>query len=299
MTARAPSAPPAPSQPAPPIKPLHQPGTVVVPQSTRRLAVGARAFMAILRRDLLVTRRELVWFLLQVLLQPLFLIFIFGKILPEIGLAAPNFGALLLPGIVALTLVTTAIQGVALPLVIDLGFAREIEDRLLAPLPISFVAIEKMLFATLRGLLAGAFIFPMGRLILGGDYQVRSDRIPMLIGIMILTALAGAALGLTLGTIVQPQQIGLMFSLIFAPLLFLGCTYYPWGQLDSIRWFQIVTLFNPVTYASEGLRRAMVPVTPGVPVHTLAIQWVLLGLVVTILGFGTYGIRSFHRRVVS
>lgn len=285
--------------PEPSLSPAFEPGVVIAPRRSHRLAVGTIAFLAILRRDLLVTRREFVSFLFQMLIQPLFFLFVFGKILPEIGLAQGGFAALLLPGIVALTVVTTAIQGVALPLVIDLGFAKEIEDRLLAPLPLPFVAIEKIIFAAMRGLIAGAAIFPLAWLILGDKYQVRTDAIPALVGVMILTAFAGAALGLTLGTLVQPQQIGLMFSLIFAPLLFTGCTYYPWGRLGTIRWFQIVTLFNPLTYASEGLRAAMVPRVPGQPLDTLMWYWVVLGLLATIVAFAAIGINLFHRRVVT
>ena len=296
----APAPPPAPAPaPAPPVRPTRTRDAIVVARPSRRVVVGATAFLAILRRDILVTRREFGSFLLQMLIQPLFFLFVFGKILPEIGLAQGGYAALLLPGIVALTLVTTAIQGVALPLVLDLGFAREIEDRLLAPLPIGFVAIEKVLFATLRGLIAGGAIFPLAWLILGNSFKVRSDAIPTLVGIMVLTSIAGAALGLTLGTLVQPQQIGLMFSLIFAPLLFTGSTYYPWGRLSTVRWFQIVTLFNPLTYASEGLRAAMVPPVAGHPIATLSYQWVVAGLVVTFVVFVTFGMHTFRRRVVS
>lgn len=297
MTTRTPSVPPGPTQSA-----LKR-EVVAIPRPTRRAAVASTAFLAILERDLLVTRREFALFIVQMLLQPLFFLFVFGKILPEIGFAQGEFASVLLPGIVAMTIVTTAIQGVALPLVIDLGFAREIEDRLLAPLPLQFVAVEKVVFAALRGLIAGTVIFPLAWIILGDSYHVRSDAIPAIIGVMILTAFAGAALGLTLGTLVHPQQIGLMFSLVFAPLLFTGCTYYPWAQLDTIRWFQVVTLFNPLTYASEGLRAAMVPGTVGGTVgqsfETLSSLWVVIGLVVTIVVFVAIGIRLFMRRVVS
>jgi len=41
-----------------------------------------------MHRDLVVTGREFVPFLLQALMQPLFFLFIFGKVLPGIGLAA-------------------------------------------------------------------------------------------------------------------------------------------------------------------------------------------------------------------
>ncbi|HEY6405842.1 MAG TPA: ABC transporter permease [Ktedonobacteraceae bacterium] len=193
----------------------------------------------------------------------------------------------------------TALQGVTLPLVLDLGFAREIDDRLLAPLPVSMVAVEKVIFAAMRGMVAGAIIFPLAYWILGNDYNVRSDDIATIIGIMVLTAFAGASLGLTIGTLIKPEQIGLMFSLIFTPLIFTGCVYYPWSSLDSIRWFQIITLFNPLTYASEGLRASMIPAIHGHTIPTLAMGWVILGLGVTFVAFLFIGIRTFRRRVVN
>jgi ABC-2 type transport system permease protein len=270
---------------------------------TSRFALASTAFFAILRRDIAVTRRDLISFLLQVLVQPLFFLFIFGKVLPGIGLAASGFGALLLPGIVSLTALLAAMQGVSLPLVLDLGFAREIDDRLLAPLPVTLVAVEKVLFAALRGSLAGGIIFPLAYWILGSQYHVRTDHIPTLIGMLALTTVAGACLGLVLGTIIQPEQIGLMFSLILTPLLFTGCTYYPWSGLGSIKWFQILTLFNPLTYASEGLRYSMVPPVQigghAVVVATLDMRWVLLALGVTILAFFLMGTLTFRRRVIS
>jgi ABC-2 type transport system permease protein len=268
-------------------------------RSRSRFGTALTAFLAILRRDIVVTGREFIAFLLQVLLQPLFFLFIFGKVLPSIGFARAGFAAVLLPGIVALTVVTTALQGVTLPLVLDLGFAREIDDRLLAPLPVNLVAVEKVIFAAIRGLIAGAIIFPLAWWILGNGFQVRNDAIGALIGVMILTAFAGATLGLFIGTTVKPEQIGLMFALIFTPLIFTGCTYYPWASLDGIKWFQILTLFNPVTYASEGLRASMVPTFNGQALPTLNMGWVILGLCVTIVAFFILGVRTFNRRVVN
>jgi len=183
---------------------------------------------------------------------------------------------------------------VTLPLLLDLGAAREIDDRLLAPLPISLVALEKVLFAAVRGLIAGTLLFPLARLILAGGYQVTIDRVGMIIGIMVLTAFVGASLGIYIGTIVKPEHIGVMFALIFTPLTFLGCTFYPWAALARVRWFQIITLFNPLTYAAEGLRYAMVP---GSAPTTLGPGWALLGLTAAILLCLTLGIMTFRRRV--
>ena len=95
-----------------------------------------RAFWALCERDFWVAfRRQLGGFLAQTLLQPLFYLFIFGRVLPEIGAAGQDYGSQLLPGVIALTLFLTALQNTALPLVIEFSFTKEIEDRLLAPLP--------------------------------------------------------------------------------------------------------------------------------------------------------------------
>lgn len=267
--------------------------------AAHRTGLALNAFFAILWRDVVITGREFVPFLLQALMQPLFFLFIFGKVLPGIGLAAGNFAALMLPGIVALTGMIAAMQGVTLPLVLDLGFAREIDDRLLSPLPVWWVALEKVLFGAMRGAIASSVIFPLGKWILGAGFAVRGDRIAMLIGMVVLTGCVGSTIGLLMGTIIKPEQISLMFTLIFTPLLFTGCTYYPWGALGSIRWFQILTLCNPLTYASEGLRYAMVPPVGGRDFPTLDLGWILFALGASVVVMFLAGCRTFHRRVVT
>jgi ABC-2 type transport system permease protein len=264
-----------------------------------RTLLALHAFFAILQRDVKVTGREFVPFLLQALMQPIFFLFIFGKVLPGIGLAAGAFAALMLPGIVALTGMIAAMQGVTLPLVLDLGYAREIDDRLLSPLPVWWVALEKVIFGAMRGVIASSVIFPLGWLILGNGFAVRGDRIPMLICMVLLTGCVGSTIGLLMGTVIKPDQISLMFTLIFTPLLFTGCTYYPWGALRGIRWFQMLTLLNPLTYASEGLRYSMVPPIGGHEFPTLGIGWSLLLLGVSMAAMFAAGARTFLRRVVT
>jgi ABC-2 type transport system permease protein len=264
-----------------------------------RTSISLKALIAIFERDLVVTGREFIPFLLQALMQPLFFLFIFGKVLPGIGLAAGNFASLMLPGIVALTGMIAAMQGVTLPLVLDLGYAREIDDRLLSPLPVWWVALEKVLFGTLRGAVASSVIFPLGWLILGSGYNVRVDRLAILIGMVILTALVGSTIGLLMGTVIKPEQISLMFTLIFTPLLFTGCTYYPWGALKNIVWFQVLVLFNPLTYAAEGLRYSMVPPMGGHDFPTLALPWILIALCGSVTLMFILGIRTFRKRVVT
>ncbi len=251
-----------------------------------------RVFGAVLWRDIFVTGRELPVFLAQVLLQPLFLLFVFGKVLAEIGATRAGYADLLFPGIVALTAVLTALQGTALPLVLDFSFSREIEDRLLAPMPIMLVSLEKMLFATMRGVIAAAVMFPLGYLMLG-SLSIHPGGIPLLCVTVLLGSVLGAALGMTLGTLVPPARISVMFALILTPLIFTGATQYPWPKLEDLRWFQVITACNPLTYVSELMRAALVPDYPHIPVAIA-----LPVLVASIVLFGAIGLRGFQRRAL-
>jgi ABC-2 type transport system permease protein len=128
---------------------------------------SVRAFTAVLGRDLFVTGRELPSFLAQVLVQPVALLFIFGTVLGQLGYTQPGYAQILFPGMIALNAFLVSLQSTSFPLVLDFSFSREIEDRLLAPLPISWVAVEKMLFGALRGLVAALLMIPIGMLVIG------------------------------------------------------------------------------------------------------------------------------------
>jgi ABC-2 type transport system permease protein len=250
------------------------------------------AFLAILRRDVAVTGRELPAFLAQVILQPLGLLFVFGRVLTDLGFTNPAYARQLFPGIVAMTIMLTAIQSVAFPLVIDFSFTKEIEDRLLAPLPATWVAAEKIVFAAGRAIIAGLVMFPVGLLVLG-TVPFSVDGLPLLIASVILGALAGGAMGLTLGTAVTPQRINIMFAIVLTPLIFTGCAQYPWPSLSKLPWFQVLTLLNPMTYVSEGTRAALVP--NGVHMAT----WVPpLALLLALVVFGYAGMHGFRKRAI-
>jgi ABC-2 type transport system permease protein len=256
-------------------------------------ATARRAFVGLLQRDAWNTlRHDLPGFLAQALLQPLAFLFVFGRVLPEIGAAGPDYGDQLLPGIIALTLVLTGLQNVALPLVIEFSFTKEIEDRLLAPLPPWAVGLEKVVFATGRAIVAAALIVPLGAVILPGGLDLAAANWPVFLILLLVGGFAGGAIGLVLGTLVPPNQINVVFAVALTPLIFTVAAFYPWQALSSLRWFQVLTLFNPLTYVSEGMRGALTS-TP----H-LGAGWIVLGVAVSTTGFLIFGMRGFLRRAV-
>jgi ABC-2 type transport system permease protein len=268
-------------------------GQVAADAHAGRAAVRpGRAFVAVLGRDLFVTGRELPIFLAQVILQPFFFLFVFGRVLSELGYTTPSYSHLLFPGIVALTAFLTSLQTTALPLVFDFSYTKEIEDRLLAPMPVSWVAYEKLVFAGIRSLIASLMMFPIGILVLG-SIPWRAAGAPLFILVLFLGTLAGATLGLTLGTLVDANRINIVFTLVLTPILFTGCSQYPWPSLYKLEWFQWLTTLNPLTYVSEGMRAALVPGVPHIR------TWVcILMLVVSLVVFGTIGVKGFLRRAI-
>jgi ABC-2 type transport system permease protein len=265
----------------------------------------ARAFAGLFRRDLHVLRRELFPFVIRVCMNPLLFLFVFTFIMPHMSGGAAmnptasmagagmNFSTVLLPGLMAVAIMFSGIAAVALPLAQEFGITREIDDRVMCPLPVAAVAIEKICFSALQSIIAAAVVFPLAYYIPSTPVVAHVSSWPFLIAVLILASLTSGALGLTIGTSVKPQQIGLIFGVVVMPITFLGCVYYPWAALIHIRWLQLGVLVNPIVYMSEGLRAALTPALPHMN------QALVLGMLTFFLLLLTWlGIKGFLRRVI-
>ena len=194
-----------------------------------------KTFLAMLGRDAHVARRNFVALLLQTFLQPLMFVFIFGRVMVGSGYMPPSYKSLLLPGIMAISMVGTGIWAVAMPLIAEFQFTREIEDRLLAPMEISWLAVEKVVAGTLQALAAGLMVIPCAWLLLrpGVELEPARTRCSSRWSPCWWRSFPRSG-GLALGCSVEQTHIGLMFTLVVAPMIFFGCTYYPWSALETI-----------------------------------------------------------------
>jgi ABC-2 type transport system permease protein len=254
----------------------------------------AAAFAALMRRDARVAAKELAFFLVRTLMQPLLFIIVFGYMLPRMGFVRGDYASALLPGVLAISLTLSSVQSVALPLVADFGWTREIEDRLLAPIPTWLLAAQKVVSGALQGLVAAGVVLPLARLLMGPIPGLTLAHAGTALLVTLLGAATFSALGLWIGTAIQPQQVGLMFSVIIAPMLFFGCAYYPWRGLDAVPVAKWAVLVNPLVYVAEGLRGSLTPSLPHMPLGV-----VLVALVVLLGLFWVLGYRAFLRRAFS
>ena len=269
------------------------------PSQDHGSAIYYKAFFGLFLRDLRVLFREFHVFLARVGMQPLLFLFVFTFILPRMGGANPmaagagmDFGTILLPGLMAVAIMFSGIAAVALPLSQEFGVTREIDDRVMCPLPIWAVALEKVCFSAMQSIIAALLVIPMAYYVPAVPVHAHVANWFLLVLVLILSSMLTGALGLVIGSTVNPRQIGLVFSILVVPITFLGCVYYPWAYLDKIRWLQVAVLFNPIVYMSEGLRASVTPGMAHMP------WWaILLALVFFTAALGRLGLRGFLGRV--
>ena len=252
-----------------------------------------RTFVALLRRDARVARRNAKALLLQTLFQPMMFVFVFGRIMTASGFMPAGYKLLLLPGIIAISMVFSGIWSVAMPLIAEFQFTKEIEDRLLAPMEIEWLAVEKVVAGMVQAIVAGLIVVPLAAVIMGADARPALAHPFALAALTLLVSFLAAALGLVIGCTVGQTQVGLMFSLVVTPMVMFGCAYYPWSALASFPVMQKAVLINPLVYASEGFRGVFAPDAPHLP---MALNFTAIGLFdVVFLGLG---LRQFRRKAI-
>jgi ABC-type multidrug transport system permease subunit len=272
----------------------------------------ARTFGAMMAREFRVLRRNAISLFTRAVMQPLLFVFVFAYVFPKIGggfmlgggaaaagaraTGGINFATILVPGLMASMLLMQGIMAVTFPLVMEFSWQRTIEDRALAPVPIRVLAIQKIVAGAVQSFIGAVIVFPIVLFVhaSGQAPHVHVTNWALFLLILVAASLLTAALGLLLGTIMDPRKMQMLFAVVLLPATMLGCVYYPWSALHHIRWLQIAVLVNPMVYMSEGLRAVLTPVLGHMP------MWgVLLALVGGTVVFGYLGTRTFTKRVLN
>ena len=274
--------------------------TATAPATTTSARSAAwHSRFALVLRDIRVVYKELGIFISRTIIQPFLLVFVFTYVFPKIGQSiggaagAATFSTLLVGGVIASTMIFQGVQAVALPMVQDFGYTREIEDRVLAPMPVWAVAAEKVTSGALQVLLASLVVFPLAAFIPATPVHLHVHWI-YLLTLAPIGAVLSAAFGLTMGTRIKPQQVPLLFAVVVLPITFLGAVYYPWEALAPIKWLQIAVLVNPLVYMCEGFRLSLTTGVAHMPVW--AIYTAMIGFTALLTWVGIDG---FRRRVLS
>jgi ABC-2 type transport system permease protein len=272
----------------------------------------AKTFGAMMAREFRVLRRNAISTFMRSVMQPLLFVFVFSYVFPKIGsgfslgsagagaaaasAGGVNFSTIVLPGLMASMFLMQGMFGTTMPLVMEFSWQRTIEDRALAPVPIWVLGLQKITAGAIQSFIGALIVFPIVLLVhaAGQAPQVHVTNWFLFALIMVASSTVTASLGLLLGTVMDPRKIQMVFAIVLLPATMLGCVYYPWSALHSIRWLQILVLINPMVYMSEGLRAVLTPSLGHMPLWA-----VLLALVGGTIVFASWGVRTFRNRVVA
>jgi ABC-2 type transport system permease protein len=207
----------------------------------------------------MVWERELIRFvrtrtrILSSFAQPILFLFVLGYGMSTlVGTTGGfDFKKFVFPGIVAMTVVTTAIFS-AISIVWDreFGFLREM---LVAPVSRGELVIGKTLGGASVATVQGTIMLALAPLI---GVHLTVLLVVEVIGLELLMAVALTTFGVFVASRIQRMEgFQVVMQLLLFPMLFLSGALFPLKGLPS--WLAFITRINPLTYAVDPLRHVV------------------------------------------
>ncbi|MHB8606192.1 MAG: ABC transporter permease [Thermoplasmatota archaeon] len=209
------------------------------------------------RTAAMVWRRELIRFwrsktrVISGLAMPLLFLVVFGTGLSSLigSTGGVDFRKFMFPGIVAMSVVTTAIfSAVSIVWDREFGFLREM---LVAPVSRTSILLGKTIGGATIATIQGAIM-----LVLAPFVGVRLT--PLLVvevlGVSLLMAFALTSIGAFIAARIKKMEaFQMVMQLLLFPMIFLSGAMFPLNGLPT--WLTVVTRIDPITYAVDPLRR--------------------------------------------
>ena len=218
------------------------------------------------------------------LAQPLLYMFVLGEgIGSSSQLGGPDYKRYIFPGVVGLSLLFTATFA-AISIVFDrqIGFFKAV---LVAPVPRSAIAYGKIVAGAFQAFVQAVIVLPFAPL---AGVHLGFGEVVLLIAAMALSALAFSAIGLAFASRFNSTTVfPIVTNAVLLPMFFLSGAMYP--LRDTPHWMQIAAHFDPVAYAVDLMRYAVLHQ------HFFSISLSLGALVLVIAVLAWMSVRVFNR----
>jgi ABC-2 type transport system permease protein len=186
------------------------------------------------------------------LAQPLLYLFVLGAGLGGSSrLGGGQYQRYIFPGVVGLTLLFSATFA-AIVIVFDrqIGFFKAV---LIAPLPRAAIALGKIAAGALQAFAQGLILLPFAPLV---GVRLGLPSILELLGAMMLAATTFSAMGVAVAArFTSTTVFPIISNAVLLPMFFLSGALYP--LTNAPRWIQIATYLDPVAYAVDLMRGAV------------------------------------------
>ena len=219
--------------------------------------------------DLRFLRHHWLRTLVTSLVSPVLYLVAFGWGLGRgINVEGASYLEFVIPGIIALTAMTSSFNGAGMKLNVDRLFFKSFDECLMSPISQLSLIIGKALIGVVRGLISSVAF-----LIIGFIISPTLTLSPLFAVVLVLTCFVFAFFGVFAALLAKSHQDMATFSsLVLLPMTFLGGTFFSLGQLPEA--LKVILYIIPLTHSSQCLRA----VTLGQP-----FPWLSL---LAIVGFG-------------
>jgi len=190
-------------------------------------------------------------YLITTLISPLLYLVAFGWGLGRgINLGGTSYLNFVVPGIIALTAMTTSFNGSGTRLNVDRLFFKSFDECLMAPIKLHSLLLGKALIGVVRGILGSVAFLIVAKLIAPTIHVG-----PMFLLGLLLTCMTFSFLGVLAALLAKSHEDMATFStIILQPMTFLGGTFFSLTQVPTGLKFALYLL--PLTHASLWLRAA-------------------------------------------
>jgi ABC-2 type transport system permease protein len=222
--------------------------------------------------------------LIASIFTPLLWLFVVGS---GLGSAAPSVGSdyqkFIFPGIISMSVIFSSVFFGSY-IIWDRKFDF-LKSVMVAPVSRDTIFVGKTLGGMTTSLVQVSILLLVGQPI---GIQFDPFSLPEIIVIVLLLSFALTSLGLAMGSYIESLEgFQLIVSFVVFPLFFLSGALFPLENLPG--WLNVLTTINPVTYAVDALRNAMMLSSR----YTFALDTMILFIATIALGLlGTFSFRK-------
>jgi ABC-type polysaccharide/polyol phosphate export systems, permease component len=231
--------------------------------------------------DLRLIRRRRLEIVAASLVLPFIYILAFGYGLGKgVNLDGVSYVAFVVPGVVALTAMTSSFNGAASKLNVDRIFHKSFDEILMAPVSHFSIIIGKALIGVIRGLISSLAVMAVG-VVISPTLQFSPFFLLLLLLICFMFSLLGELVALTAR---NHQDLNTFNTFVLLPMTFLSGTFFSLSQIPAI--LKTALYILPLTHSSQCLRASAL----GQPLPLVSV-FVLLGFAVAFFAGCVFALR--------
>ena len=199
--------------------------------------------------DLYYLKRNILLLLATSMVTPLLYLVAFGYGLGDgVTMQGVSYIAFVIPGVVALTTLTSSFTTIANKLMIQKRFYESFDEMLLCPISKASVIFGKSLLGVIKGMMCGCILLLLGYF-MTDDLQITVGLILVMFVSCVVFSLLGVAAGMIVSDI---PRMNLFNSFVILPMTFLCGTMFSLDALPGA----VKTIIDvlPLTQTSECIR---------------------------------------------